>query len=60
MTDHEGGDGTGAGYAEEKGSSNPDTSDRENVCSLQRLADQPGTTSASHIILGHLLIRDVR
>jgi len=60
MTDHEGGDGIGAGYAEEKGSSNPDTLDRENVCSLQRLADQPGTASASHIILGHLLIRDVR
>jgi hypothetical protein len=58
MTDYEGGDGTGAGYTEEQRSSNPDTSDRENVCSFQRLADQPDTVSASHVILDHLLIRN--
>lgn len=59
MTDHEGGEGVGAGYAEERSLLNPDTSDRENVSSLQLLPEETDTAS-SYIILDRLLIRDAR
>jgi hypothetical protein len=58
MADHEGGDGAGAGQSEERRSSNPDNSDRENVSPFQKLQD--GHCLRFSIILDSLLIRDAR
>lgn len=56
MTDHEGGDGPGAGYVERRRSSSPDFSDRENVSSPKMFPEEKDIAPASHIILDRLLI----